>query len=173
MKIDKLSNTSFYGKEEVVKKRFLTPYAQKDVQKLMRKMNYNTIYTENEAHTEWTSEILARISVDKKYNFIDHRMYIAPIEKPQEFDCDCTLEMGKTKLNINSTTGEIVSFKKSFFRTWRSVYKQAESCLKGMLSNFDNPEVVKKHSFGISDFTKKGFEILKDASKHIKYYRNL
>ena len=149
-------------------KRFISKEAAQNAKELLRKMNSETIYEENAAHTTWTSNILASLSIGKKIKFIDSRMYARPTENPEKHPFDCTLKIGGTTLNIDSDTGLIVKYKKGIFKTWFTIYKQANNYIKMFLENFDNKEVVTKNSFGIAGFTPKGLEIMQKAQFGIK-----
>ena len=162
MNVNAISGINFRA-EQSPKKKFLTPNIQKGIQKLLREMNMNTVYKENPAHTGWESNILSSLKMGEDKVFTDYRFYIKPVVNPGNFTHDCSLEMGNTKLDINSTTGEILRHKKSWFSTWSSVYKQAEDCIKMFVENFDNPKIVKQRRLGLAGYTQKGFKILQDS----------
>ena len=156
MQVNCTSNFNFKAYNNGEKKRFITPTAQKDAQKLLRAMNQQTTYSLNKDETEYFSNILKSLNSSERYKFTDERFYIKPVDKPQEHSCDCTVKMGKTILNINSSNGEIVGYKKFFFMPWSMVYERAEKVIKAFLENFNNPEAVQKNFLPIRNYTEKG-----------------
>lgn len=159
MKIQEVSNINFSS--NAVKKRFVDENTRANVEKLLWNMNNQTIYKENSEKTTFLSNILASVSLDKKHKFIDNRMLIAPTDAVPKGAYDCTVRLGNNILNINSTTGEIVSAEKGFFKTWNNLIQETGYFIKILLENFNDPKVVTKNRFSIKGYTKKGFEILK------------
>ena len=160
MELSGIQNISFTSKAPVEKKHFLSSSARQNAELLLWKMNHETEYIENKAGTGFTSYILSSVSLDNKHKFVDNRMYCAPTDKPQEFKCDCSLYMGDNRIDINSTTGEIVKSNKGLFKTWRSLLNDAEDYIKEFIENFNDNRIVNKNKFGIKGYTKKGVEIL-------------
>ena len=166
----KIDGTVSAGKTQISmgQKRFISKQAAQNAKELLRRMNSETVYVENEAQTGWTSNILASLSYGKKIKFIDNRMYKRPTENPEKHPFDCTLEINGTTLNIDSETGLIVEHTKGIFKTWFTIYKQANNYIKMFLENFDNKEVVTKNSFAIAGYTPKGRKIAQEAQFRIK-----
>lgn len=166
MKIDSVSLSSYNITSQAARKRYLTSTTQFAIFDLLKKMNNETVYKENSAKTNFTSKILASISIGDKIKFTDDRYYLSQvIEDKADYPYDCTLKMGKTVLNINSKTGEIVRNKKGPFTFWCSVYSAAEECINKLLNNYENPDVVKKSTLGICGLTQKGLKILRAAQE--------
>jgi hypothetical protein len=161
MKIQHVTNINFREYPEEGRKRFVTSEIKNGAQNLLKMMNHGTVYKENKERTSWESEILASIGLeDNKIKFVDNRMYVAPVEKAIEDVTDCTLIIGKNRIQFNSTTGEVDSYKLSWLSTWRSVISKAETYIKTFQQFFDNPEIVTKNTFGIKGYTPKGLEII-------------
>ena len=154
MQVNNVSKTNFQG--QVNKKYILIPAAQQNIKKLLWEMNHSTVYRENAAKTSWISKILAAVSIGDNIKFSDLRNYKRPIDNPQEFKYDCSLSIGSTLLYINSSSGEIVHAKKSFFKPWKKVLKDTKHCLQTFIDNFNNPNIVTKNSFEIGGYTPKG-----------------
>lgn len=162
MEVNRIQNISFKEKEPafIEKKHFLSEKARANAEKLLWQMNHETEYMENKAGTGFTSYILASLYLDKKHKFVDNRMYSAPTDNPKEYKCDCSLYMGKNRIDINSKTGEIVGKEKSMFKSWRSLLDDAESYIKTFIENFNDKSIVRKNKFGIQGYTEKGYQIL-------------
>ena len=156
MKINKIESCNFKAYDNYERKRVLPISIQEKTKKLLYEMNHQTTFSLNADKTETLSNVLSSLNITDKYRFVDNRFYIMPLEEPQKHYCDCTLQIGKTLLNINSSTGEIVSYKKGFFKTWKSILSEAENLMKIFLQNINNPEVVKKDFIPILNYTKKG-----------------
>jgi len=165
MQVQTISNTNFKAKTTKTEfkphQHFVTNDTKQGIQKLLWQMNHQTVYQENKAGTSFVSTILASINMGNKYKLADNRFLTAPTDSPAEFNCDCSLKMGSNHINVNSTTGEVISYDISFFKSWSSLLKEAENCIKTFIENFNNNEIVKKNSFSIGGFTQKGFEILR------------
>lgn len=163
MQINSVTNINFEAKKHV----FISNQAKENAHLLLQKMNSRTTYKENSAHTGFESQILSSISTNKNVKFTDARIFLQPEQLRYNNTPDCTLHIGKNYLNINSKTGEVVSYKRGFLMSLSSFISKAESCLNNFLINFDNPDVVKKHTFGIAGFTEKGLKILEEAKNKI------
>ena len=163
MYISQVSNINF----ESDKKLYISKLTQENTKKLLKKMNNNTIYIENPQGTNFTSNILAGVSLGNKVHFSDNRFFIGPTEEQITNKADSTLYIGKKFLSFNSVSGEIFKYKKGFFSTLKSFLGDAEDYIDILTKNFDNPHIVTKKSFGIKGFTKKGLKILEEAQNKI------
>jgi len=160
MEINRIQSIMFKADAPVQKKHFLSSSARENAEKLLWKMNHETEYMENKAGTGFTSYILASLYLDKDHKFVDNRMLSAPTDNPQEFKCDCSLYMGKNRVDINSKTGEIIGKEKGIFKSWNSLISDAESYIKTFIENFNDKSIVRKNKFGIKGYTEKGYQIL-------------
>ena len=167
MEIKSVSNTNFTFKSGKSKK-FLTPDMQKNVQQLLRSMNQSTEYKINSENTVWVSNVVSSLNIDNKCKFIDYRNYKKPVLEERDLGHDCTLKIGSSKLDINSVSGEIIRYKRCWYKTWPAVFKQAEDCLRTLVNNFSNQDIVKRGILPLSGYTAKGLQILKDKMYGIK-----
>ena len=173
MKVNKCDTLYFQGKTvpEEVKKKFINKTMRSDARELLAKMNQGTKYYVNEAGTGFTSDILASVNLGSKIKFTDERYLLHEIKDPKKAPGFCSLQIGKNFLQMDSETGEILKYKKGIFKPWKTFLSQAGGYIKDLLINFDNKEIVQKNFFGISGFTKKGFEQMKKAQNDIYYNR--
>lgn len=168
MKVNRCESPNFYGIDSPeVKKRIITPEMQKYSKMLLDKMNSGTKYVENEDRTGFTSNILASLNIGDKIKFSDERLLLYKTTQQKNRPEICFLKMGKNELFMDSNSGEILRYKKTFFKTWSSLFKQAERYLKEFVESFDDPNIVKKNFFGIGGLTQKGYKILQDVQSKI------
>ena len=71
------------------------------------------------------------------------------------------VDIGKTQLVIDNKSGEIIDYRKSFFKPWSKVLKTLEQALEIIKCNYNNPEIVQKQRLSLSGFTPKGVRKLK------------
>lgn len=160
MQIYKVQNQSFEAKQ-----RFLPQDTHKQVKKLLNSMNSETVCQK----TEWSfsSNVLSGLKIDSKDSrFYDGRCLV---DKAKDyFIGESDLEMGKVKLSINNATGEITKYKKPFFRSWKSIYRQADEVINCACENFGKKEVVEKRFIGIIGVTRKGAKVIDEARKGVE-----
>ena len=163
MKVNNISVMTFQSKNDTVKKIIMSESAKNNAQKLLEMMNNKTIYVENEAGTGWRAEILASLSMGDKIKFTDNRMFVRPVKKIDKDTkyADCSIAIGKNRLDINSQTGEIMGYEKGFFTALKSLIAKAEIYISDILSNFSDKTIVKQNTFPIAGFTQKGYERFK------------
>ena len=154
MQINQVSNLNFEGSDKI----FFSESAKKNIQQLMRKMNYATVYTENPSSQTIESKILATIDMGNKVQFSDNRFYFVPVRTPKEDICDCSIKIGTNELFINSTTGEVVKYDISWLSSMKRVIKKAEKYINIFLQQFDNPQVVNRRILPVEWYTQKGYK---------------
>ena len=72
---------------------------KRDIQKLMYKINHDTVYAENETGTSFVSNIMASINIGAKAKFMDMRFWKKPKDKVAETkNPDCMIELGSNKI---------------------------------------------------------------------------
>ena len=143
MQIGSISNINFESKY------FLSDDAKEGANALLIMMKKSTVHRKNSARSGWSTEILSSLNMDKNIKFTNARLFTRLTGNP-ELDKtipDCSLKIGKNQLNINITTGEVVSHKTGFFTSMNNLIAKAESCIKKFLDNFNNPDIVKKNTF--------------------------
>lgn len=161
MKVQQVQlNLNFEAKQ----KRFIDTDSQYYLEKLLRKMDEETVYKSNEYHFE--SSRVKRLTLcdtknsTDKAELVDGRRFLGKIPEKNQLDGNTCLTIGKTELVINNRNGEIIDYYKPFFKPWKKVIKQAGETIKAFINLYHTPEMVMKYRFGVEGFTKKGFEAL-------------
>lgn len=160
MQIKAIQSESFEAKQ-----RFLPQDTHKQVKKLLNSMNSETVCQKSE--WSFSSNVLSGLKIDSKDSrFYDGRCLV---DKAKDyFIGESDLEMGRVKLTINNATGEITKYKKPFFKSWKSIYKQASEVINCACENFGKKEVVEKRFIGIIGITQKGAKIIDGARKSVE-----
>ena len=68
------------------------------------------------------------------------------------------ITIGKTQLVIDNSTGEIIDYKKPFFKTWSSIMKQLDHFLTVFRVNYNYSGRVEKKRLTMPGCTEKGWE---------------
>ena len=157
MKVQQIQTQNFARKQ-----RFLSIDGTVNVQKLLNKMNNETVY--NATGDTFESKVLGRINIKNEAGFTDKRFLLA---KSNKLFGESTLDFDKTKLVIDNTNGEITEYKKPFFKSWREVLSKAEDLIFTAVNNFDNNEIVKKKFVKVSGFTSEGAQKLQNIANNI------
>ena len=161
MKIQKVKS---YVNFEANKSRFIGEESHKNLEKLLKKLDNDTIFKSNEY--SFDSSRVTRITlwdtkkVEEKAELIDGRRSLDKIPDKNQLDKTTCLTIGKTELVIKNSNGEIIDFYKPFFKSWKTVIEQVGKIIQEFLVLYENPKLVMKHRFGVSGFTKKGHEII-------------
>lgn len=166
MQIKAIQNQSFEAKQ-----RFLPQNTHQQVRKLLNSMNSETVCQRSE--WSFSSNVLSGLKINSK----DSRFYDGRglVDRASDFFIgESDLEMGKVKLTINNATGEITKYKKPFFRSWKSIYRQAGEVINCACENFGKKEVVEKRFIGIIGVTEKGAKVIDEARKSVEamFYSN-
>ena len=130
------------------KKRFIPHKTLYDMQNLLTKMNSETQYQDNGIN--FLSKMMTSVFTNKNNAFIDCRYLL---KRSAKLDGVSTLTMGKTELEIDNATGEIIKHKKPFYKSWAKILNQASESINNLCTNFDNQNVVTKRFLTISGFT--------------------
>ena len=129
MQIQAVHNQAFEAKQ-----KFLSPNTHKQVKKLLNNMNSETMCKKKDY--TFSSSILSCIKIGSGETYFYDGRVLA--DKAKDFFVgESNLEMGKVKLTINNATGEITKYKKPFFKSWKSVYKQACEVINCACKNFE------------------------------------
>ena len=145
-------------------KRFIGTDSRYYLEKLLRKMDEETEYKSNEY--SYKSSRVNRLTICDTKNIcdkaelVDTRRFLGKIPEKNMLDKETLLTIGKTELVINNRNGEIIDYYKPFFKSWKKVIKQAGQAITDFLTFYNKPEMVMKHRFDVSGFTKKGAEVL-------------
>ena len=161
MKIQQVqSNINFESK----KRRFIDLESQEQLTQILRKMDKETEYKENDytfSHTKTTRlELLNHDKGDKLAELVDARHNLKKLPEGKDMIGTTSLTIGKVQLAIDNKTGEILAWWKPFFSTWSGIMKKINDVLVTINATYHNSWQVKKHKFGIEGFTKKGAEFL-------------
>lgn len=161
MKVQQVQpNLNFEAKQ----KRFIDTDSRYYLEKLLRKMDEETVYKSNEYTFE--SSRLTRLTlcdtknICDKAELVDGRRFLDKVPEKNTLDKETCLTVGKTQLVINNRDGEIIDYYKPFFKSWKKVIKQAGNAITDFLTFYNKPEMVMKHYHGVKGFTSKGAEIL-------------
>jgi len=138
----------------------------KNINKILVKMNSETKYASNGSSFE--SSFVKKLSlVGDKVELIDGRNFIKVANAKEQTKAETLFTMGKIQLVINNRTGQIVDYRKPFYKTWKSINEKLSKYVDILLQNYDNKSVVKKHKLSVSGFTKKGFERLEQLKSKV------
>ena len=77
------------------------------------------------------------------------------------------LEMNKTTLVIDNSTGEITDWKKPFLTSWHKIMRKVDQNINFFYDNFYNSSLVKKNRVTLQGFTKKGSELIEQAKRNL------
>ncbi len=158
MKIQKIKSQNFERKQH-----FLSVDGTMNMQKLLGKMNNETVYTSTGKTFE--SKVLRKINVENKARFTDKRFLV---DKSNNVYGESTLTFDNTELAIDNTSGEITNYKKPFFKSWKNIISKAEEIISTAVNNFDNNNIVKKNFIKISGFTLEGAKNLRKVIKNVE-----
>ena len=141
------------------RQRFLSPKSQKNLKSILENINAETKMNKNDFC--WESNFVKSVSLkDKNFKLIDGRMYVNKVNQKKQLVRE-SLDIGKTQLVIDNKSGEIIDYRKSFFKPWSKVLKTLEQALEIIKCNYNNPEIVQKQRLSLSGFTPKGVRKLK------------
>lgn len=78
---------------------------------------------------------------------------------------ETVIEIGKSKLEVNTVNGKVLSYKKPFFKSLKKLVNQATEFVTFLSNNFKNPDKVKKSTLETLTFTKEQAKKLFDSGK--------
>ena len=164
MKIQKIQpNLNFEAK-----RRYLDIDSLKNLRRILRKMDEDTVYKEHGGTFESTKttriEYLDRYK-EKQAELIDLRGNLKRLDEGRDMYLETILKVGKTQVAIDNRTGEIKSWEKPFFSTWNGIMKKISFALIDFDLWYNQANRVKKHRFSIEGFTKNGYETLQKILK--------
>ena len=142
------------------RQRFLSPKSQKNLKSILENINAETKMNKNDFC--WESNFVKSFSLKyKNFKLIDGRMYVNKVNQKKQLVRESLVDIGKTQLVIDNKSGEIIDYRKSFFKPWSKVLKTLEQALEIIKCNYNNPEIVQKQRLSLSGFTPKGVRKLK------------
>ena len=146
------------------KKRFIDLESQEQLTQILRKMDNETEYKENDftfSHSKTTRlELFNHDKNQKLAELVDARRNLKKLPEGKDMFGTTSLTIGKVQLAIDNKSGEILAWWKPFFSTWGGIMKKINEVLVTINATYHNTWQVKKHKFGIEGFTQKGAEIL-------------
>ena len=77
------------------------------------------------------------------------------------------IEIGKSKLEVNSVNGEVLNYKKPFFKSLKKLVNKATELVTFLSNNYRNPEMVKNSTLETLTFSKEEAQRLFNAAKKI------
>ena len=141
-------------------KDFYLLKAKKNLKSILENINAETKMNKNDFC--WESNFVKSVSLkDKNFKLIDGRMYVNKVNQKKQLVRESLVDIGKTQLVIDNKSGEIIDYRKSFFKPWSKVLKTLEQALEIIKCNYNNPEIVQKQRLSLSGFTPKGVRKLK------------
>jgi len=155
----------FWGTE-----RYITPRMYGQLKNILTKMNAKAKYIDNGKNFEYTTVTKLKLHYYGKDNAIltDKRFLMRKATDDEQMERGVTrIDMGKTHLTIDNNSGEILMYKKPFFKTWSKVMSQLHDVINTFDSFYTLDRIVEKVKFSIHGLTEKGIEQLnKTAGKN-------
>ena len=149
---------------EAKKRRFIDLESKEQLTQILRKMDKETDYKENEytfAHSKTSRlELLNHDKNEKLAELVDGRHNLKKLPEGKDMFGTTSLTIGKVQLAIDNKSGEIKDWYKPFFSSWKGIMRKINDVLVTINATYHNSVQVKKHKFGIEGFTKKGAEML-------------
>lgn len=149
---------------EAKKRRFIDLESQEQLTQILRKMDNETEYKENEysfAHTKTTRlELINHDKGEKIAELVDARQNLKKLPEGKDMFGTTSLTIGKVQLAIDNKSGEILAWNKPFLSTWRGIMKKINYVLIMINASYHQAGHVRKHQFGLEGLTKKGAEAL-------------
>ena len=157
MKVHNISGNNFESR--IPKQRYVTQLMHSSIKSLLIRMNSEVTTVKVGDH--FKSTITNKI----KYNnnsFEDERRLTKKYNQKEQMLGFSVLKLGKnTTLDIDNETGEIIGFKKPFFKPWFLILKKAENILYEMRTNFYDLNSIQKEQITINELTPEGAEKMK------------
>lgn len=160
------SNPTFEAKS-----RYISEEMSYNMNKLLRKMDADTLKTENKDF--WRTKEVKSLTIPdegsiKRGKFLVKRN---EFEELIPYGEDTTmLEIGKSRLIINNRTDEIIEHKKPFYVTWSHLLKKASGLIISALNNYHNVNICHRTVITREGLTKAG---AKKAEKEMRPFLNL
>lgn len=148
MNINNINQINFNGKV-----RYITPNMRASIESLLIRMNAQTHKQTIGDH--FVSTIVTRLDMGKA-SFTDERRLLEQVPHNKQMKGFSMLDFGKTHLDIDNKTGEIIDSKKPFYKPWFFVMKQAERVLQDFRSYFYDKSVVEQKISTINTLTPEG-----------------
>ena len=140
MKTDKIQSINFQS--YTIKKRLITPNMKSGIESLLIRMNPSTISEESGDY--YVSTLTTKLKNTKGYVFEDYRGLNKKLPNNEQMRGFSRLKIGKIRLDIDNLNGEIVDFKKPFYKPWFLVLKKAEKVIDEFRNNYYSHFITKE-----------------------------
>lgn len=129
MNVASVSDINFQAKQ-----RYVQQTTNEKIKQVLSKMNDEAIVI-----NDTKSHMLKSVSVDGDCFLRDNR---TSVSQPQNL---ALMDVGEnTQLVIDTTSGEIIDSRKSFFSSWNGILKKVTKSVDKMLKHFDDEKVVNR-----------------------------
>lgn len=141
MKIQHTEPISFNSR--VPKKRYITKNMRTCIESLLLRMNQQTEKVTSGDYCK--STIITKLIHPNGAVFEDERRLTKQVDYKEQMQGFSTLKLGKKIfLDIDNETGEIIDYKKPFYKFWYNIYKNAEKVLSDMRALYGLNEIKKE-----------------------------
>lgn len=150
MYINPIQSINFYSKQ-----RFITNNMKSSIDSLLIRINGNIDRIQDGDH--FKSSIITKLHLNNDAIFEDERRLTKKLNHKEQLKGFSVLTIGKkTVMDIDNQNGEIIDYKKPFYKPWFYVFWKAEKILKEMRANFYDNDLVQKERLTISELTPEG-----------------
>lgn len=156
MKIAAIQSTNFTSNAD--KKRFITDNMRAGIESLLIRMNHSTTVEHSNDH--FVSTIITKLKHENGASFEDERRLIKVLPHNEQMSGFSILKYGRTRLDIDNENGEIIDFKKPFYKPWFLVLKKAEDVITDFRNNFYN-SCVTQETLKLNSLTPEGEKSIK------------
>ena len=157
MEVQKTNPVSFNSKTP--KKRYITKNMRISLESLLLRMNHHTERVISGDY--YKSTIITRLIHPDGAVFEDERRLTKKVEYKEQMQGFSSIKLSKkVSLDIDNETGEIIDYKKPFYKLWYNVYKKSEKVLSDMRALFGLDE-IKKETITINEPTPEGAKKIK------------
>lgn len=157
MKTNKINSLSFESKTP--KQRYITDSMRASIESLLLRMNGETKVEERGDY--FISTITNKLKNAEGPVFEDERKLKKSVPYNEQMQGFSVLKFGNTRFDIDNKTGEIIDYKKPFYKTWYFVLKKAEEVLQDFRVFFNDTEIIQKEHIQLNDLTPDGAKRIK------------
>lgn len=153
MKINIVQNTNF--ESNIPKRKFITKEMRNSLESILLKMNRETSTIQDGDYFKHT--ITTKLHFKNNVTFEDERRLTKRVPFEEQMQGFSNLKIGKkTVLDIDNETGEIIDYKKPFYKPLFWVLRKAENILCDLRTNFNLAPAVEKERLTIQKLTPEG-----------------
>ena len=141
MKIQQIQQTSFEANKP---NRYITKKMRSSLGCLLTEMNSDIKTETKDDYFLYT--VITKLQHKKGYILEDERHLSKQLPDDKQMVGFSNLRFGKIRLDIENNTGEIIDYKKPFYKPWFLVLKKAEKVLNLFRENYFESAVNKQTS---------------------------